>query len=144
MICAKESKREVATLIPYVEKDGAFEFFLQKRSITMERLPGFFAFFGGGLEKGETKEQGMLREIKEELDFVPEGFEFFSRYENVHYINSVFALKVEEGFENTVTVHEGDYGEFFPIHKIEKAPDIIPQDKMILDHLNKHLSGVEE
>jgi len=46
---------------------------LLKRSNYTERYPGFWGCPGGRTEKGETAEQNVIREVKEEcnLDFTP-------------------------------------------------------------------------
>ncbi|UMB55321.1 NUDIX hydrolase [Lutibacter sp. A64] len=46
---------------------------LLKRSNYTERYPGFWGCPGGRAEKGETAEQNVIREVKEEcnLDFTP-------------------------------------------------------------------------
>jgi len=45
--------------------DGAF--LLQHRDENITYYPGYWGFFGGGLEEGETPEGAMIRETKEEL-----------------------------------------------------------------------------
>jgi len=55
--------RDVAVLI--LEKDRMI--LLQKRSKTEKRFPDSWGLFGGGLKEGETPEQALQREIKEEV-----------------------------------------------------------------------------
>ncbi|MGZ5580374.1 MAG: NUDIX domain-containing protein [Methylobacter sp.] len=40
---------------------------LQKRDSHCERFPGMLATFGGQVDRGETAEQGLIRELHEEL-----------------------------------------------------------------------------
>ena len=40
---------------------------LQHRTDDAIRLPGYWAFFGGGIEKGENPTEALKREIREEL-----------------------------------------------------------------------------
>lgn len=42
-----------------------------------------WGFFGGGIEPGETPEQTLVREIKEELVFDLKEFEFLTKYNKI-------------------------------------------------------------
>jgi 8-oxo-dGTP pyrophosphatase MutT (NUDIX family) len=58
--------RNVAVILLY-NKDK--EILLQHRAETAQRNPGFWAFFGGGIEKGETPLETVVRETFEELGY---------------------------------------------------------------------------
>jgi len=58
--------RNVAIIILY-DKDK--KILLQHKADDAERLPGYWAFFGGGIEEGETPEQAVRRETLEELNY---------------------------------------------------------------------------
>ena len=58
--------RNVSIIILY-DKDR--KILLQHRAEDAKRLPGYWAFFGGGIEKGETPEQAVKRETLEELGY---------------------------------------------------------------------------
>jgi 8-oxo-dGTP diphosphatase len=60
------SRRSVAVLILY---DGDGRILLQHRTVDAPTFPDYWAFFGGGLEVGETPEQAVEREIIEELAY---------------------------------------------------------------------------
>lgn len=55
--------------------------------------PNTWAFFGGGVEEGEKHEEALKRELKEELGWCPQSFEFLIKIMNktvncniTHYI----------------------------------------------------------
>ena len=115
-----------------------FLFFLQKRSKTATRLPDYFGFWGGGIDAGETPEQCLEREIKEELNIEIESYTFLGRYEFLRKIAFVFYKEMDDGFESKITILEGDYGKWFSQQDIEKEPFLIHEDKTILlDIFNK-------
>jgi len=58
--------RNISAIIFY---DKNKKILLQHRAEDAERLPGYWAFFGGGIEKGETPEQAVRREAMEELNY---------------------------------------------------------------------------
>ena len=58
--------RNVAGLILYNDQNQVL---LQHRSEDAPRSPGYWGFFGGGIEEGETPEQALARELVEELEY---------------------------------------------------------------------------
>ncbi len=58
--------RNVAVIILFDEDK---KILLQHRADNALRLPGYWAFFGGGIEPGETPEQTVRRESLEELNY---------------------------------------------------------------------------
>lgn len=59
-------KRDVAVILLY---DKEKRILLQHRSDDAKRLPGYWAFFGGGIKPGETPLEAVKREAKEELEY---------------------------------------------------------------------------
>jgi 8-oxo-dGTP diphosphatase len=99
-----------------------------------------FGFFGGAIEKGETPEQALVREIKEELDLELNNFTFFKRYwhEYPGIIGEKFVfLSPLPDLNNLRELG----GQFFltKISEITKLK-LVPKDdeiiKDILEHLN--------
>ena len=73
---------------------------LQHRTEDALRLPGYLAFFGGGIEQGENPTEALKREIREELSYLVQNPKF------------LLAQKVrdeENGYENTKYVFVEQY-----------------------------------
>lgn len=66
-------KRRAALLILV---DGQGRLLLQHRDDDAPAYPGQWGFFGGGVERGESPREGMLREALEELRYDAQGAEF--------------------------------------------------------------------
>ncbi|MBI3036147.1 NUDIX hydrolase [Candidatus Woesearchaeota archaeon] len=64
----------------FVLKDGEGRVLLQHKAKDSKVLPGQWAFFGGGIDAGETPEQAVRREAKEELGIDLKRVKFFGRY----------------------------------------------------------------
>ena len=60
-------EKEVACIILF-DKDKRM--LLQHRTEDARDLPGYWAFFGGKVEEGETPREAAVREVFEELEFV--------------------------------------------------------------------------
>ncbi len=58
--------RDVAVILLYNQDKQVL---LQHRAETAKRNPGFWAFFGGGIEQGETPLETIIRETQEELGY---------------------------------------------------------------------------
>lgn len=135
-------KREVSVLIPYKVKDGNIFVFLQKRADDAKILPGYFAFFGGKIEVGESPDQALKREIQEELGFVVRQCEFLGKYpfKDNKYVAHVYFLEVGDNFENEIKIMEGDYGKFFSEAQMTTEPMMLDSDKSIVKDLYQLLS----
>lgn len=135
-----ENKRKTSGLIPYRIKEGKVFVFLQKRSEEAVRLPGYFCFFGGGAKGGETPEDTLMREIKEELDFIPTNYEFLGKYDFVSGLRYYYVLKVDDSFESNIHVHEGELGKFFSVDDAINEPKLSDDDKIVLRDLQCRLN----
>ncbi|MBT96562.1 MAG: NUDIX domain-containing protein [Candidatus Pacearchaeota archaeon] len=68
-------KRDIAEAIIVNNKS---EILLQKKSLDYPIIPGgYWSVFGGEIENGETPEQALKREIKEEIEFNINKFKLF-------------------------------------------------------------------
>lgn len=128
-----ENKRRVSALIPYKKrKDNEIVVFLQKRDRNKKRLPDYFGFFGGGAENNENPEQTLKREIMEEMNFTPRGYEHRGQYNFERTIMDIFVLEVSDDFESKIQVNEGEYGRYFTKEEISSEPKLIEDDKAVL------------
>jgi len=134
MYLIKIDKRPVSVLIPYYLENGKAFVFLQKRSPDAKRLPSFFGFFGGGLEPNESPEQGLKREIKEELGIDISNYDFFAHYEFVGAIMDVYAMRVKKSFVEETSIGEGEFGKFFDYSEMIESSMIVNKDKLILSN----------
>lgn len=134
------NKRKISSLIPYKIKNEEILVYLQKRSKDMEKLPNFFGFWGGGAENNENPEEALQREIKEELDFIPNDYRHFGVYEFEGSIKNFFVIKVDDAFENSITVLEGDYGKWFNEEEVAKEQKLIEKDKIVLRDFYKKIT----
>lgn len=120
-------KKKISDLIPYKIKDGKVFVFLQKRTKDAPNYPDMFGFFGGAAEDGETPDEALKREIKEELNIVPANYWFLGRYD-LQSIKDLYAMEVDDSFESRITVLEGEYGKFFSEEELQRE-NIIEEDK---------------
>ncbi len=61
--------KAVTVALALLHRDGRW--FLQRRALDAGHLPGFWEFPGGKVEPGESPETGLIREVREELDWRP-------------------------------------------------------------------------
>jgi len=134
-----KTKRIISILIPYRKNGGTILVFLQKRSKDAKRLPDFFGFFGGGAENNEDPQEALLREIREEMNYIPRGYSYLGKYEFPRSVKSIFYLEVGDGFENEIKIDEGEYGKWFGEEEALAEPKLIEEDRTVLRDLFKKL-----
>jgi len=108
-------------------------------------FPHYWDLFGGHIEEGETPEEALLREVKEELNIELKDYRFFGKYECltgdvVPNIKHVFVGKIDLPIEK-VTLLEGERPQYF---KREEIPNIKLANilkRVILDYINESGSG---
>lgn len=85
----------VAAIITRIE-DGILQILLTKRSNNMMTFPGAWVLPGGHVDQYETREQAVIREVKEEtgLDFLPMLFGVYDEIieqRRIHAVVTVYA-----------------------------------------------------
>lgn len=83
--------------------------------------PGYWAFFGGHMEAGESPEVAVQRELLEEISYQPPAIAWFHRYAYPEVIRNVFyaeltvelsQLQLNEGWDmgflSTADIHRGN------------------------------------
>jgi len=68
-----------AAAIAFISKEGRILF--QHRDSDAPASPNCWGLFGGAMEEGETPEQGIKREVEEELQIKLKDFKLFRKYE---------------------------------------------------------------
>ncbi len=103
-------------------------------------FPHHWDLFGGHVEEGETPEEALERELKEELGIELHDYKFFKKYEvtegdvapNTKYIYS----GVIDVPANELTLHEGERLSFFKSDEIPNLPIANVLKEIILDYLS--------
>ena len=136
-----KEKRKISILLPIRQENSALFIYLQKRSATMKSLPNYFGFWGGGAEGDETAEQTLFREMREEMgiEFDRKQVEFFNHYEFLRSTKDTYLFRPEVAWEDSIVVGEGDYGKWFSTREALERTDIIFEDKVIINDLERFL-----
>ena len=103
-------------------------------------FPDCWDLIGGHLEEGETPEEALLREVKEELNYDLKEYKFYKKFiclEGDAYPNEkyIFSGKIDLPFEK-ITLFEGERPQFFSRKEIPgvKFANIIKE--IVMDYLN--------
>jgi len=130
------------------------QFLLQLRdNIPTIVYPGYWAFFGGHLEPGETPEEGVWRELKEEIGYTPPWLKPFERREKDNIIRNVFygpltvpveQLNLTEGWDLGLwTVEQIHQGERYSAEADQVRPLGPVHQQILLDFLAQYGNQIE-
>lgn len=104
---------EVAIAILYRQD----QFLMQLRdNIPTIIYPGYWAFFGGHLDPGETPEEAVKRELLEEIGYTPPFISPFRCYSDSEVIRHVFHAPLTVELNQLVLTEGWDMGLLTPEH----------------------------
>jgi 8-oxo-dGTP pyrophosphatase MutT (NUDIX family) len=129
-------------LIPYYFKDNNLFVFLQRRSSDAPRNPNSLGGFGGGLEGEESNEEGLLREMYEELEYIPKNHLLLGTFETDHSISNYYIEKVNENFDKSIIINEGKGGEWHKAIEAVERNDISPNTKKVINAMISRSSNL--
>ena len=105
--------KEIAAIILENDK-GEFLLYLRDNKPTIP-FPDHWDLIGGHIEKGETPEQALIREVKEELDIDLKEYTFYRKYECL----------TGDAYENIKYIYTGRMN--LPLEKITLLEGVRPQ-----------------
>ena len=125
--------RNVAVIILY-DKDK--KVLLQHRTEDAPRLAGYWAFFGGGIEAGETPEQTVRRETLEELNYTLQAPRLImvSHFDVETEIGDMNVYLEEYDPAQVLTLHEGQGMGWFQLSELDGLK-IVEHDKKVLQYI---------
>lgn len=103
-------------------------------------FPDHWDLIGGHVEEGETPEEGLIREVKEELDLTLTDYTFYRRYEcftgdayeNIKFIYSgKLNIPIEE-----ITLLEGVKPQFFTKEEIPSVKFANILKSIVMDYIH--------
>lgn len=127
--------RNVAVIILYNKNK---KILLQHRAEDAERLPGYWAFFGGGIEEGETPEEAVKREAREELNYELESPKLIMTQKFIwkEDQNTKYVFVEEHNQDKEIVLGEGQGLEWYYFSELDKLK--------IVDHDIEVLKCVKE
>jgi len=135
-------QRRKANFVPFRRTRGGVEVYLSQRSKIAKQFPDMWSFWGGGIEEGESPEQAMRREVKEELVYEFPLCTFFGiYYDTAPNEKHIFYAEVGDDFENEIEIKEGQGGKFFSRREIAGLLNLVPGDELALNDLFALLEG---
>ena len=105
-------------------------------------FPNHWDLIGGHVEEGETPEEALVREYKEELNLDLKDFSFYKKYvclsgdayDNTKYIyTGKINIPIEE-----ITLLEGERPEYFTRKEIPGVKFANIMKSIVLDYINDH------
>jgi 8-oxo-dGTP diphosphatase len=130
--------KEIAAIILENDK-GEFLLYLRDNKPSIP-FPDHWDLIGGHVEEGETPEQALVREVKEELDIDLKEYTFYKKYEcltgdayeNIKYIyTGRINIPIEE-----ITLLEGVRPQYFTREEIPRVKFANILKSIVMDYIN--------
>lgn len=112
------------------------KFLLLKRAKEIGNFGELYGLVGGGIEKGETPEEALKREVSEEIGMTLDNFNFLGKYPTNLF---VYYLDDPEFDESQVKLNdEHTDHKFFTYYDLINSKDVIPNNiKIVNDYMTK-------
>jgi len=103
-------------------------------------FPQHWDLIGGHVEKGESPEQALIREVKEELNFDLREYKFFRKYSCLHgdaypNIKYIYSGRIHLAISE-ITLLEGDYARYFSKDEISELKFANILKNIVMDYIN--------
>jgi len=99
--------------------------------------PNCWGTFGGQIEEGETPQEALIREIREELDYDVESPELYRVYSFDGYDIYMFSTVNKKITLNDFDVREGQRAEFFSREATAKIPCAFNCREIVEDYFRR-------
>lgn len=132
--------RVVAAVIYNIDKNGKVTFFATQRGYG--EFEGGWEFPGGKIEKGETPQDALIREIKEELDT---DIRVGKLIQTIEYDYSTFHLSMDcfwaEIISGKLILNEAKAAKWLTKEELYSL-DWLPADVCLVDKINEQIGSI--
>lgn len=139
---SEQKLKEVSCIILYDKNNKVL---LQHRTKYTKRLPCYWAFFGGSVNKNETPNDAAKREVFEELNFISKYPKLIMKQKftllEKNYMKNVFIEQCED--KSNLKLQEGQDWGWYDIDDTKKLKMIF-HDREVLQYIKKILNNVEQ
>ena len=117
---------------------------LQHRTDDAFRLPGYWGFFGGGIEKGESPTEALKREIREELSYQVQDPKFLlaQKVRDGDNDNTKYVF-VEQYQDQPLQLGEGQAMGWFSADETHGLK-MIDHDRFVVEQVRDYLNRLSE